>query len=158
MTHKVEHSPEHFADRWTWTVLDADTSASYCIRCPTASSARRVARALDLLDIVQNATQAIQINAATFHPSLPEDEILQRAREAAAAVSATDSLLAEGYRRGKYDGPSGCVAAAARALRDLSKPLSEIVPKPVDPDLIEARKIAASILEENLDRHAAGPS
>lgn len=73
---------------------------------------------------------------------MTEEEILIRAREAAiAAPEPCDPYCDEArqnIRCGHWDYAYG-IPQAARALRDLSKPLSEI--QPVDPDEAEAARM-----------------
>ena len=73
---------------------------------------------------------------------MTEEEIMIRAREAAAKIY-VDEGSKKAIRGGQWDSGT-LVMGAAQALRDLSKPLSEI--QPVDPDLIEARKVAHDTL------------
>lgn len=87
------------------------------------------------------------------------DEILVRAREACVAVLKPESHsrchCAEEYRRGDNDG-GRAVSAILRFHADLGKPLSEI--QPPDPDLLEARKLAAEFSGSAAfkDRHLSG--
>jgi len=71
---------------------------------------------------------------------MTEDEILIRAREACCHSDYTISDYA-GIRAGSYDGHA-TLLCIHRALRDLDKPLREIVP--VDPDLIAARNVVSA--------------
>jgi hypothetical protein len=84
---------------------------------------------------------------------MTEEEILIRAREAAIAEWSFHGIHSELTRNGAYDG-KGDFRIAIRALRDLSKPLSEI--QPVDPDLIEAREIVGARYLELLPLYRAG--
>jgi len=82
-----------------------------------------------------------------------EEEIMIRAREAyivADRVTSDSYLIA--VRDGEFDGRLA-LKTAAQALRDASKPLSEI--QPVDPDLIEARECAALVYEERENKEGA---
>lgn len=143
MSHMVEHHPKHEADGWPWLVWDrpGPSSGREPIRCTTERAATRVAQALDLLDAHSGNYQGEPRIFSRAVP-LPEGEIMIRAREAAIAVIGGGEVTKAAVREGLMDGHSDIVTAA-RALRDLSKPLSEIMPKPVDPDLIEARKLLA---------------
>jgi hypothetical protein len=69
---------------------------------------------------------------------MTEDEILVRAREAAIKADYSSIYDESEVRDGRRDDtwPIVCII---QALRDLSKPLSEI--QPVDPDLMEAQAI-----------------
>jgi len=85
---------------------------------------------------------------------MTEEEILIRAREASIAAGYTRGLGIThevatndeaAIRAGQRD-RNWSVLCAAQALRDLSKPLSEI--QPPHPDLIEARRLAAEGLAQ----------
>ena len=82
---------------------------------------------------------------------MTEEEIMIRAREAAITIYANrehDPMCVseprasedKRLRAGDLD-EHYAVRGAAQALRDLSRPLSEI--QPVDPDLVEARRMCA---------------
>lgn len=138
--HTVAHGNMHGIDDDQPPYRILGSHGGVVARCNTAGDADRVARGLDLVDAFPAPGVIVYANG------IPEDEILQRAREAAIAsgnmpVNATKQQV----RSSLYD-QWAAVASAARALRDLAKPLSEVVPKPVDPDLIEARKIAAEAM------------
>ncbi len=71
---------------------------------------------------------------------MTEDEIMQRAREAVIAELHHSGSSAQSLRSGEWDDCTD-VLTAARALRDASKPLAEVLP--VDPDVLLAKEIAA---------------
>lgn len=79
---------------------------------------------------------------------MDDQEIMVRAREAAIAAFAYSESTAVSCRNGYFD-DSVSVKAFTQALRDLSKPLSEI--QPVEPDLLEARKLAREIMSGERD-------
>ena len=76
---------------------------------------------------------------------MTENEALIRAREAFIAQSSLGDHDRSQVRVGAYDSHA-VVVTIFRVLLDTNKPLSEIVP--VDPDLIEAREIAAQYWDE----------
>jgi hypothetical protein len=81
-----------------------------------------------------------------FVMGMGEDEIMQRAREAAiiAANMKDNTSYDEALRAGKWDDNYN-VTAAAQALRDYHRPLSEIVP--INPDLALALEVCAKAYE-----------
>jgi hypothetical protein len=81
-----------------------------------------------------------------FVMGMGEDEIMQRAREAAiiAANTKGNTSYDEALRAGKWDDNYN-VTAVAQALRDYHRPLSEIAP--VNPDLALASEVCAEVFE-----------
>jgi hypothetical protein len=136
MSFTVTHNPSFTVMDWPWVVGNSAILA----RAPNERIATRVAAALQL----QSDIEAANASAKLAPRQLREDEIMVRAREAAIAEEFVVSSRHQEVRTGAFDGISP-IKAAARALRDLSKPLADLVPPPVDPDLIEARKIAAAM-------------
>lgn len=87
---------------------------------------------------------------------MTEEEIMIRVREAFLATTArswTTRDNIDGIRRGAWD-DLPALAPVVHALRDLSKPLDEI--RPVDPDLLLAREMAAAQCEA-IPHHWAEP-
>ena len=76
---------------------------------------------------------------------IPADEILPRAREAAVARLDWASAQCGEVRSGRID-DYDVIIAAAQALRDAHRPLSELVP--AHPRLQEARELMAAECEK----------
>lgn len=145
-------------DRNIWpTRVVTETEGGEMIHCHSEKLAKRVARALDLLEAVNGAgperiSQALdlqdRLDSAQSGDAcivsrgipLPESEILTRAREAAIAWGRFPSDE-RACRAGEFD-DGVSLGPTIRALRDLAKPLSEVVPAPEpDRDVVEAKII-----------------
>lgn len=84
--------------------------------------------------------------------ALSQEEILVRAREATIAYRRENHILTiDAIRGGSWD-KFPVVQVAVKALTDLVKPLSEIVP--VDEDLIEARKLCAEACNDAVNKRS----
>jgi hypothetical protein len=153
------------ADRLAAThqVTGADNPEPLAL-CFDGKTAARIGEALGLLDgltrpgaikILPNGGMRRRLDGSLHW--LSDDEILIRAREAAIAAGGWVGMAAK-VRAGEMD-EGGTILAVARALRDLAKPLDEIRPKVADPDLIEARKIAAgAFANRNIQEEYIGGS
>jgi hypothetical protein len=131
-----DESEVRFRYRLKWGRLSANEREA---RFLTPVSRKIVEEALVLQERLEDLHPggALAINdKSIFVGEMSEAEILTRAREAAISVWTED--MHPTARAGRYDsGPT--IKAVIRALRDLSKPLSEIVS---DPDKEEARSMA----------------
>jgi hypothetical protein len=88
---------------------------------------------------------------------MTEDEILARAREARIKVCGiTSARRAAACRNGSMDTQSTGIRTAITALRDLSKPLSEL--QPADPDREEALRLAKKLKWSSEPKDVDNPS